>query len=70
MIAYWSSNKCIKDYIPQRNELFLSKMNIYNQSNLNDHIKYGEYDNKNNNSGIIRWNIKIYLHSVFLPFLS
>ena len=23
-------------------------MNLYNPSNLNNHIKYGEYDNKNN----------------------
>ena len=34
---------CLKE-----NKLFLSQMNIYNQSNLNDHIKYGEYDKNNN----------------------
>ena len=34
-------------YCLKENKLFLSEMNIYNQSNLNDHIKYGEYDNNN-----------------------
>ena len=28
----------------KENKLFLSEMNIYNQKNLEDHIKYGEYD--------------------------
>ena len=31
-------------YCLKENKLFLSQMNIYNKSNLNDHIKYGEYD--------------------------
>ena len=33
------------DYCLKENKLFLSQMRIYNQNNLNDHIKYGEYDN-------------------------
>ena len=32
-------------YCLKENKLFLSQMSIYNQNNLNDHIKYGEYDN-------------------------
>ena len=39
-----------KFYCPQclnENKLFISQMKIYNQSELNDHIKYGEYDNNN-----------------------
>ena len=31
-------------YCLKENKLFLSEMNIYNQKNLEDHIKYGEYD--------------------------
>mgnify|MGYP002624696947 FL=1 len=31
-------------YCLKENKLFLSQMSIYNQNNLNDHIKYGEYD--------------------------
>ena len=33
------------DYCLKENKLFLSQMRIYNQNNLNDHIKYGEYEN-------------------------
>ena len=33
---------CLKE-----NKLFLSELKTYNQSELNDHIKYGEYDNNN-----------------------
>ena len=31
-------------YCLKENKLFLSEMNIYNQKNLEDHIKYGEYE--------------------------
>ena len=31
-------------YCLKENKLFLSQMNIYNQKNLEDHIKYGEYE--------------------------
>ena len=31
-------------YCLKENKLFLSQMSIYNQNNLDDHIKYGEYD--------------------------
>ena len=31
-------------YCLKENKLFLSQMSIYNQKNLEDHIKYGEYD--------------------------
>ena len=31
-------------YCLKENKSFLSEMNIYNQKNLEDHIKYGEYD--------------------------
>ena len=34
---------CLKE-----NKLFLSQMSIYNYNNLEDHIKYGEYDKNNN----------------------
>ena len=34
-------------YCLKENKLFLSQMNIYNQSNLKDHIQYGEYDKNN-----------------------
>ena len=34
-------------YCLKENKLFLSQMSIYNQSNLKDHIKYGEYDKNN-----------------------
>ena len=41
-------HKCFYcQYCLKENKLFLSEMNIYNQSKLNDHIKYGEYDNNN-----------------------
>ena len=32
------------EYCLKENKLFLSQMNIYNSTNLKDHIKYGEYD--------------------------
>ena len=35
------------EYCLKQNKLFLSQMNIYNKSNLEDHIKYGEYDKNN-----------------------
>ena len=31
-------------YCLEQNKLFISQMKIYNKSNLNTHIKYGEYD--------------------------
>ena len=34
-------------YCLKENKLFLSQMKIYNQIELNDHIKYGEFDNNN-----------------------
>ena len=34
-------------YCLNENKLFLSQMNIYNKSNLEVHIKYGEYDKNN-----------------------
>ena len=34
-------------YCLKQNKLFLSQMNIYNKSNLDDHIKYGEYEKNN-----------------------
>ena len=33
-------------YCLKENKTFLSEMNIYNQKNLEDHIKYGEYNKK------------------------
>ena len=36
-------------YCLKENKLFLSEMNIYNKKNLEDHIKYGEY----NESGLL-----------------
>ena len=35
-------------YCLKENKLFLYQMKIYSQSNLSDHIKYGEFDNYNN----------------------
>ena len=33
-------------YCLKENKTFLAEMNIYNKTNLEDHIKYGEYDKK------------------------
>ena len=34
-------------YCLKENKLFLAQMNIYNKNNLEEHIKYGEYENDN-----------------------
>ena len=41
-------NKFYCQYCLKENKSFLSEMSIYDKSNLEDHIKYGQYDENNN----------------------